>query len=120
MTQFKIFGKFQKKAAAWASSHYINLAVFNVILVILVLLHSAEYFDPYWLISINIIVFASLVFSVFILGAGSRILFLISLLFFISAGGMKILGVNIWAERIGIYCFQSFFIGVFLLCIRKK
>ena len=107
----------RKKVAVWVSSHYINLAIFNTLLVILVLLHSAKYFEPFWAISINIIVFISLITSVILLGAGSRSLFVVSLLFWIFAGGMRILGINVWAERISIYTFQSFLIGVLLLFI---
>jgi len=107
----------RKNVAVWVSSHYMNLAIFNTLLVILVLLHSAKYFDPFWAISINVIVFISLITSVILLGAGSRSLFVVSLLFWIFAGGMRILGINIWAERISIYTFQSFLIGVLLLFI---
>ena len=115
MIRLKILLNFRKKLATWVSSHYVNLAIFNTLLVILVLLHSAKYFDPFWLISINTIVFISLITSVFLLGARSRSLFIVSLLFWILAGGMRILGINVWAERISIYMFQSFLIGVLLL-----
>ncbi len=115
MLHSKILVNLQKKAAVWVSSHYINLAIFNTLLIILVLLHSAKYFDPFWIISINVIVFISLIASVILLGAGSRSLFVVSLLLWIFAGGMRILGINVWAERISIYTFQSFLIGVTLL-----
>ena len=119
MIRLKILVNAQKKLATWASSRFVNLAIFNTLLVILVLLHSAKYFDPFWIISINVIVFISLVASVFLLGARSRSLFFVSLLFWIFAGGMRILGINVWAERISIYTFQSFFIGVLLLFVEK-
>jgi len=117
MIRLKVLLNFRKKLAAWVSSHYLNMAIFNTFLVILVLLHSAKYFDPFWMISINVIIFISLLTSVFLLGARSRALFIFSLLFWILAGGMGILGINVWAERISIYMFQAFFIGVLLLII---
>jgi len=117
MIRLKVLLNFRKKLASWVSSHYLNMAIFNTFLVILVLLHSAKYFDPFWMISINVIIFISLLTSVFLLGARSRALFIFSLLFWILAGGMGILGINVWAERISIYMFQAFFIGVLLLII---
>ena len=117
MIHLKILLNFRKKLTAWVSSHYVNLAVFNTLLVILVLLHSAKYFDPFWLISINTIVFVSLIASVFLLGARSRSLFIVSLLFWILAGGMRILGINVWAERISVYVFESLLLAVLLLFI---
>ncbi len=115
MLRSKILANLRKKTAVWVSSHYLNLAIFNALVVILVLLHSAKYFDPFWIISINVIVLISLITSVFLLGARSRSLLAVSLLFWIFAGGMRILGINVWAERISIYMFQSFLIGVLLL-----
>jgi hypothetical protein len=115
MSHCKIVKDFQEKTKVWVSSHYLNLAIFNALTIILVLLYSAKYFDPFWTISINVIIFILLIASIFLLGAESRSLFIISLLFCLFAGGIKVLGVNIWAERISIYMFQSFFLGVLLL-----
>lgn len=117
MTYFRTITNFRKMVATWTSSHYINLAIFNSLTIILVLLHSAKYFDPFWMISINTVIFILLVASVLLLGAGSRTLFLISLSFLLFAGFMKILGVEVWAERVAIYMFQAFLLGVLLLFI---
>jgi len=117
MLHLKSLANLRKKTTIWVSSHYLNLAIFNTLLVILVLLHSAKYFDPFWIISINVIVFISLVTSVFLLGARSRSLFVVSLLFWILAGGMRILGINVWAERISVYVFESLLLAVLLLFI---
>ena len=113
------FTDFQKKVAVWVSSHYANLAIFNALMVILVLLHSAKYFDPFWLITINVIIFISLITSVFLLGARSKALFIISLIFWIFAGIMRILGINVWAERITVYMFESFLLGFLLLFVES-
>jgi len=113
--RFKAITNLRKRTTVWVSSHYVNLAIFNALMVVLVFLHSARYFDPFWTLTINVIFFILLIASVFLLGAGSRTLFLISLAFWIFAGFMKILGVAVWAERITIYVFESFLIGVLLL-----
>lgn len=119
MLRLKFLANLRKKTAVWVSSHYLNLAIFNTLLVILVLLHSAKYFDPFWVISINVIVFISLITSIILLGAGSRALLAVSLLFWIFAGGMRILGINVWAERVAIYVFQAFLLGVLLLFVEN-
>lgn len=107
--------KIKKKISRWVNTHYINLAIFNTILVILALLNNAKYFDPYWLITVNIIVLLSLILSIILLGANSTSLFIITMLFLTSAGTMRILGVLVWAERISIYVFESLFLSILLL-----
>ncbi|MFH1407563.1 MAG: hypothetical protein ABIG91_00795 [Patescibacteria group bacterium] len=119
MMRLKILVNFRKKINTWVSSHYINLAFFNTLMVILVFLHSAKYFDPFWTVTINVIFFILLIASIFLLGAGSRTFFLISLFFWLFAGFMKILGITVWAERITIYVFESFLIGVLLLFVEN-
>jgi hypothetical protein len=108
---------YQRKITVWTRTHYLNLAVYNTLIVILVLLYSAKYFDPYWTISINVIVFFALIASVFLLGTKSRTVFLFSLGFWVIAGVMKILKVEVWAERIGFYVYESLFLGTFLFII---
>lgn len=105
---------YQKKMTVWASSHYLNLAIFNILIMVLVLLHSANYFNPFWIISINVIVFLALVIAVLLLGARNRVLFLTSLGFWIFAGIIRVLRVEVWAERISIYAFESFVFAVLL------
>lgn len=115
----RYFIELKKNLSFWVSKHYVNLAVFNVLIVILVLLHSAKYFDPFWTITVNVVVFVSLVASILLLGAGSRVMFLISLLFLLFAGFMKVVGIVVWAERITVYMFESFLLGFLLLFIES-
>lgn len=115
-----IYRRYQRQMTGWASKHYLNLAVFNVVIIILVLLHSARYFYPYWLISNNVIIFISLVLSVLLLGARSKFMFVFSLAFWVFAGLMKIFKIDVWAERIGIYFFESIFLGIILLIFEKR
>ncbi len=107
--------KIKSSLSSWVKTHYLNLAIYNLILMILVLLHTAKYFDPFWLISINAIIFFALVLSIFILNIKSTILFIISLCFFLFASIMKIAKIDIWAERTTVYVYQSFFLGIISL-----
>ncbi len=109
----------KKNLSLWISKRYVNLAVFNGLVVILVLLRSAEYFDPFWRITVNVVIFVSLVASILLLGVGSRAMFSISLLFFLFAGFMKIIKISVWAERITVYMFESFLLGFLLLFIES-
>ncbi|KKU10007.1 MAG: hypothetical protein UX13_C0023G0007 [Candidatus Woesebacteria bacterium GW2011_GWB1_45_5] len=105
----------RKKLSAWGKERYLELAVFNVLLAILVLLHSAGYFNPFWLISINTIIFIMLCVSIVLLGMRSTAMFAVSFLFFAFSGFMKALNVAVWAERTSIYVFQALFLGILML-----
>lgn len=107
------------KIERWVKSHYLNLAIFNIFLIVLVLLHSARYFDPFWLISINAIVFVALIASIFLLGAKSNIFFIATLLFWIFAGLLKLAKIDVWAERTTVYAFEALIIGVFMLFVES-
>ncbi|MEK7169190.1 MAG: hypothetical protein AAB778_04210 [Patescibacteria group bacterium] len=78
-------------------------------------MRSAGYFLPFFGISVNFIVFILLILSIFLLNFNSRSMFFISLLFWIFACLIKILKIDIWAERTAIYTFEAFLIGVILL-----
>lgn len=108
---------FNLKIKRWVKDHYLNLAIFNIFLIFLVLLHSARYFDPFWLISINVIVLLAVIASIFLLGAKSKVLFLIALVFWIFASLLKLIKIDPWAERTTVYVFEILFIAtiVFLL-----
>jgi len=99
----------------WITKNYLNVAIFNIVLVFLFLLRSAGYFDPYLLLSVNLIVLTGLILSIFLLGARSRAMFTVAILFWIFATFLKIVKVDVWAERTAIYVYQSFVIGVVLI-----
>ena len=115
----RYFAELKENLSIWISGHYINLAIFNSFVVILVLLHSAKYFDPFWTITVNVVIFLSLIASILLLGASSEAMFLVSLLFFLFAGFMKAVGISVWAERIAVYMFESFLLGFLLLFIES-
>ena len=107
--------KYYQITEGWAKAHLSGLFLFNVILIVLVLLSNAGYFKPYFFLGINLIVFSALVLSVFLLGSKSNIMFIISIIFWLFCGLLKVLKIDIWAERSAIYAFQSLFLGMVLL-----
>lgn len=107
--------RFQAKALIWAKKRYLGLFAFNIILLILTLLHTARYFDPIYEISINFVLSVAMIMAVAFLGARSRVMFVISIFFLIVAACFQAIRVNIWAERSGIYAFDAMVLGVLLL-----
>lgn len=103
----------------WGNLHLFKMLIFNTILVFLVLLRSAGYFLPFFGISINFIVIIMLVFSIFLLNSNSRSMFLIAFLFWLFAALMKVLKIDVWAERTAIYTFEAMIVG-FILLIKES
>lgn len=105
------------KLTHWVNSHLLGLFVFNLVIIILVLLHGAGYFHPFFIISINFITIVGLTLSIFLLGANSKTMFGMSLLFWFVASIFRNLNIDIWAERAAINVYQALVIGVLLLII---
>jgi hypothetical protein len=99
----------------WMLKRQFQLILFNVILIVLVLLRSAGYFEPYFPITINSIFYTSLFLAIFLLGAKSKAMFIITIIFWLFTGILRIIEVNIWAERTAIYSYESLLAGVILL-----
>lgn len=89
-----------------------SLTIFTLFIVFLFLLRSAGYFQPYFAISVNFIVMVSIILTYFILKLTSKAIFVITLIFWLFAGFLKIIHIDIWSERTGIYVFESLFIGI--------
>lgn len=105
----------RRKLQGWVELHYFQLALFNVVLVILLLLRSAGYFEPYFGITINSIFLIALILSIFLLGTRSKGTFTVALIFWLFAAVLKLAKIDVWAERNAIYAFQGMVIGVVLL-----
>lgn len=105
----------QEKLQKWVELHYFQLAIFNVVLVILLLLRSAGYFEPFFGITINSIFLIALVLSIFLLGTRSCGAFTVALIFWLFAAFLKLAKIDVWAERNAIYSFQALVVGVLLL-----
>ena len=89
--------------------------LFNITLMSAFLLRSAGYLSPYLLISVNMIVILALILSVFLLKANYKTMFITALFFWIFAGLLATLKINVWAERTTVYVFESLVLGVILL-----
>lgn len=114
------FGKYNVILNNWVKNHLLGLFVFNTILIILVLLNTAQYFKPFFYLGINSIFFISLLLAIFLLGVKSKAMFLITLLFLLFGVFLKIVKIDIWADRASIYFYQSFMLGVILLLSDKN
>lgn len=107
------------KLNLWARDHLAGLFIFNTIIIVLVLLNTAEYFKPFFFLGINVIFFISIILSIILLGARSKTMFLISVLFFVFGILLKIANIDIWADRASIYFFQALVVGILLLFFNK-
>ena len=111
----KSFSKKLKNIETWARNNVAGIFLFNLILLILALLRFAGYFNPYLPININLIYLTSLVLSIFLLKANSRAIFVVGFLFWIFAGFLKVVQVEVWAERTVEYVFQALVLGTLFL-----
>lgn len=109
-----------KRTKEWVFKHQAGLMILNFMAIVLVLLRSADYFNPFWTITINGTFFILLIVSILLLEITSRSMFVIALLFWIFTCMMKIFKMDVWADRSSIYVFQSVFLGVLLLFIEFR
>lgn len=114
------FENINEKFKFWSESHFVRIALFNIIMVLLLLLRSAGYFEPYFLLSINLIIFIGMLLGVVLLNANSKAMFIISLVFWILTACLRIAAINVWAERSALYSYQALVIGVVLLIFENK
>lgn len=103
----------------WAKERMPGLFVFNLLMMVLLLLKSAGYFHPYLPLTINVVFVIAMVLAVCLLGANSRAIFILAVLFWILAGWFGVWKINIWAERSAIYAYQAMVIGVVLVLVES-
>ena len=111
MDKEKNIGEKESKLAAWVQKKHFQLAIINVLLMILVLLSSAGYFAPYFPITINVIVIFGVLASIFLLKLDSRFAFGVALIFWVLAALFRSFRIIPWAERTAIYSFEALAIG---------
>lgn len=104
---------------SWSQGNLLGIFIFNMCLMILVLLHEAGYFNPYFPITINMIVFLCLVLAVFLFRARSNMVFLTGLIFWFFTTVFRLLYVDVWAERTAIYAYEALMLGTFILIIEN-
>lgn len=108
-----------KNYSSEIQKHFLSIFVYNLILMVLILLRSAGYFDPYFPITINVIFLIGLLLSIPLLRAKSRHIFIIALLTWIFSGLMLIFKIQVWADRTSIYTYQSLIIGTIMLIVEN-
>lgn len=100
--------------STWVKKHTLGLYLFNITMMILVLLRTAGYFHPFFLITINFIVFLGLVLSAVLLGVKSSGMYLIAIIFWTLSLFFAMVKIWVWSERSSIYTFDAFVIGTIL------
>ncbi len=115
----KIIYKVRKYILKWFLDNQSGVAMFNVILLLLVLLHSAGYFHPYFMISIDVIVLAMLILFVLLFKARSRVLFAFTIFFLLVTMFFSFVRITAWAERSSIYVLQSLVLATIVLLLEK-
>lgn len=118
MTKLNIyFDNLGIRLRKWVEQKYFQLAILNVFLLSLVLLKSAGYFEPYFPITINVIVILGVLASIFLLKISSSFVFVTSLVFWVLTALFRILYIIPWAERTALYSFEAFAIGMAYLIL---
>lgn len=103
----------------WAQNKVFGLFVFNLIVMLLIVLRSAGYFTPFFPITINFIVITSLILAIFLLNIKSSTLFIIALIFWILAGVLRVMSIEVWAIRAAIYTYEALTLGIFLMFFER-
>jgi len=107
----------------WAKGNVLGLFIFNAIILAIVLLRSVGYFAPFLPLGVNVVFLIALILAIILFKAGSRFVFSWGLVFWLLAGFFRVVGVEVWAERAGIYTFEALVVGVVMLMVeelRKK
>jgi len=108
---------FKKKIRRWIKAHQIGFGLFNILIMLMILLRSAGYFEPYMTISINLIFIVALLSAIFLLEMRDRGAFGVALVFWFIAGILRVLKIDVWAERAALYAFEALSLGVLLLIL---
>lgn len=106
--------RFFKSLKSEVNNKNSEISIFNLFLLILLFLRSAGYFEPYFPISINFVVLVSAILAILIFNLNSRIIFILLIISLIFAVFLKLVRVDIWAERTMVYSFQFFILGTIL------
>ncbi len=119
-----ILKKLLQQGNDWALSHQLQLTIFNLVIILLFVLRSAGYFEPFFPLTVNFIVFFGLFMSIFLLESRSKQFFVVAIMFWSFAAMLRIVDINVWAERTAVYAYQSFFLAMVLFIFenikRKK
>src|SRR5258708_16473312 len=98
---------------------YYRLAIFNLVILFMFLLKSAGYFQPYFLITVNLIMVVSLFLLVTLLEIKIEAIFFVSFLFWALTGILRIIHLDVWSDRTSIYAYQALLIGLTFLILEE-
>lgn len=99
---------------------WLGFFLFNIIMMLLLLLYTAGYFNPYFPLTVNFIVLVGIILSVILLNVQSKTIFLLALLFWVFAAFLKVLHIDVWAERTAVYTFESMVVGLVVFIIENR
>lgn len=108
------------KLRRWGSENFLGILSLNVLLMMLILLRSAGYFEPFLSLSINLIVLVVLLMSKILLKITSQHVIVIALAFIMLAAVLKLFVVDIWAERSMIYSFEALSFAIILMLFENS
>ncbi len=116
------FSKFRyaRRLKEWSQQHFLPLVIMNLVLMLVVLLRTAGYFAPYLILTINLIVMLSLIMGVIFLGLRSRGMVMVAIVLWLLSALLRLLGVEIWADRSSIYVYQALIVTLVLLLIESR
>lgn len=96
-----------RKLINWFREKQPEVALFNFCILVLVLLHSAGYFHPYFTITINVVVIVSIVLAIVILRAKNIAILMFTLVMLLTTAFFKLTHIDVWSERVAIYFFEG-------------
>lgn len=104
----------------WGDKNFLGLLFVNLVLMMLILLRSAGYFEPYLTITINLIILVMIIMIRFLLRVKGKVILEFSLFFLLFAMFLKVLNIEIWAERSMIYSYEALLVGTVLILFETR
>lgn len=106
-----------RRITKWTQQKGYRLFIYQIILLLLVLMHSLGYFDPFFEITAHFIILTAIILSVFLLQMQSIQIYFVAFVFWIITCFFQLMSIEVWAERTSMYAFESLCIAtVSLLC----
>lgn len=96
----------------WSKKNTASLLWLNLMVMVLLLLKSAGYFAPFFLVSVNHIYVLMLLYSIIFLKIRSRELTVLALIFLVISAVLTVFHMDVWAVRSAWYMYQAFLIAL--------
>lgn len=98
----------------WSKKNIARIFIYQMVLMLLVVLHSLGYFHPFFTISAHFIINVALILSVLLLRTRSIHIAFFAATFWLGASFFQASRVTVWAERMSMYAYETFLLCVFL------